>query len=661
MITQLNITNVKETLREAVRLARHNIVLGGWGSGKTTIADALEVAIHGKPLSDLYTGAGNAVVFDALCTGGHDEMSVGLASDTLSFTRAYTRNASIKQDISIAGGPTGVQKCEPIIDEKLGRAIFDVRVLRDDPETVKRVLLSRCSFDGAAAYRQIVLACLRGLTDAFLGENWLEHYGEFNGFALESATPEQEQAMLEAARAKLNAAGVKEVDAVLPAPGSSWAYEGDLIGKLIESIAAAGEERKGAARDLQAAKKAVKAMSDDVMQRQPPTSSIQDVREMLRKHEEELSEQMRRKGAIEGRAQGATKLAREREQCAKRLDEIVVRELPRLEQMRTEQQAEEAHAKYTENDHEKALLLAEVAKTIWNMLELCIDCQAKVAGYREKKAALAQRIRKALDRRQQPSMSATEIASHRVRCEAEREMLQRRLAELEAAALEAAAVETVPQELTDIICGLQSAIAADRSALEELIAHKTRKEQYETQQLAVKAGEKRARVYDIVEGALNACYGDLVRSAMDPVVIAVTAALRTVAPDWDFYLELDGRGRLMFGVDKPVKGQPGTRCKTPYRALSGAESVFTRNVLGAILLKLNGSPEKILVDEIAELPVELVGDFLATMRQITGDQVQCLYMSCHMAVRRVIPEGWAVIERGQTTANVGCRRQEEAA
>ena len=169
-----------------------------------------------------------------------------------------------------------------------------------------------------------------------------------------------------------------------------------------------------------------------------------------------------------------------------------------------------------------------------------------------------------------------------------------------AAAVEAAAVETVPEELNDMIRGLQSAIAADRIALDELIAHKTRKEQYETQQLAIKACEKRAKLYDVVEGALNACYGDLVRSALDPVTIAVTAALRTVAPDWDFFIELDARGRLMFGVDKPVKGQPGTRCKTPYRALSGAESVFTRNVLGAILLKLNNSPEKILVDEIAE-------------------------------------------------------------
>lgn len=658
MITQLNITNVKETLREAVRLARHNIVLGGWGSGKTTIADALQVAIHGKPLSDLYTGAGNAVVFDALCTGGHDEMSVGLASDTLSFTRAYTKNGAIKQEISITGGPTGVQKCEPVIEEKLGRAIFDVRVLRDDPETVKRVLLSRCSFDATAAYQRIVRECLRGLTDAFLGANWLEHYAGFNGFALNSMTPEEEQAMLEAARAKLKAAGVNEVGAVLPAQARAGAYQGDLIVKLIESISAAGEKRKEAARDLQAAKKAVKAMSDDVMQREVPAAQIQDVRESLRKHEQELAEQMRRKGEIEGRAKAVAERAVERERCAKRLDEIVVRELPQLEEMRAEQQAEEAHAKYTENDHEKVLVIVEVARTILNTLGLCIDCRAKVAEYRQKKEALVQRIRKALDHRQ-PSMGAAEIDAHRTRLETERDLLQKRLAELDATA--AVEPEQVPQELNDIICGLQSAIAADRAAIDDLVAHKARKEQYETQQLAVKACERRAKVYDIVEGALTACYGDLVRSAMDPVVVAVTAALRTVAPSWDFYLELDGRGRLMFGVDKPVKGQTGTRCKTPYRALSGAESVFTRNVLGAILLKLNNSPERILVDEIAEMPVELVGDFLATMRQITGDQVQCLYMTCHKAVRDVIPDGWNVIERGQTTRNADCKRHEEAA
>jgi len=211
------------------------------------------------------------------------------------------------------------------------------------------------------------------------------------------------------------------------------------------------------------------------------------------------------------------------------------------------------------------------------------------------------------------------------------------------------AIEPVPQELHDLIHGLRASIEADRAELERLVAHKTRKENYEAQQVAIKEYERIARVYGIVENALKACYDDMVQSALAPVEKAVTDALRRVAKDWTFYLELDARGRLMFGVDKPVKGQRGKRCKTPYRALSGAESVFTRNVLGAVLLTMNDCAEKILVDELAELPVELVGDFLATI-QSTCKNVQCLYMTCHAAVRDVVPDGWNIIDRGTTVA-----------
>jgi|GEM_PF-6742707 len=655
MITRLTIQNIKETLCEVVKLAQHNVVLGGWGSGKTTIADALQVAINGKPISDLYTGAGNAVVFDALCTGGKDTMGVALTSSAISFERRYVKNGSIRQEIDIPGGPDGVTKCEAEITAKLGRAIFDVRVLRDDPDTVKRTLLKHCAGDAAGVRMKVAVAIARALTNAFIKENWLDLYAEFNGFSLDMATPEQQQKAVDAAREKLDEAGVAAAP-FLPADIVARSGGGDIVDtmdKIAESIGIMSDKRKEATREAQAAKKAIKAMGDDIATRAIPAKQLQDVREQLRQHEQDLSGQMRRKSEADGYVRAMQSMRAERDRAAHRLDEIVTREIPQHDELVRQTRDEEQHARYTEADHEQALVIVSTADTILKKSGLCVDCMVKVCEYLEKKKALAARIRKALDRKG-PLLDSTAMANLRKRLDDEAAALGNRMAEIDAT-LNANAPE-VP-ECDALIAGLQSAIESDKKTIDELVAHKTRQEQYQMQQLALQRAEKAALMYETVEASLKASYDQQVLSAFAPVTESVNEALRVISPGWCFYIELDSRGRLVFGVDKPVKGQQDARCKTPYRSLSGAESVFVRNVLGAVLLKLNDSAEKILVDEIAEMPVDIAGQFLGAMRWVTGHQVQCLFMTCHDIA---IPEGWNVIERGQTTADVVSKQQKAA-
>lgn len=655
MITALKIENVKETLNESVKLAKHNVVLGSWGSGKTTIADALQVAINGKPISDLYTGAGNAVVFDALCTGGKDTMGVALSSDTLSFERRYVKNGSIRQEIDIPGGPDGVTKCEAVIAEKLGRAIFDVRVLRDEPDAVKRTLLKHCAGDAAGVRMKVAVAIARALTNAFIKENWLDLYAEFNGFSLDTEATVQQQKMVDAAREKLIEAGVAAAPFL---PADIAARGGDIVemmDKIAESIGIVADKRKESTREAQAAKKAIKAMADDIAARAIPTKQLQDVREQLRQHEQDLSEQMRRKSEADGYVRATQSLRVERDRAKIRLDEITNREIPLYDESLKSASDAEQNARYTEADHEQTLVIGEAAVHIMNKLGLCIDCRAKVAEFIEKKKALSTRIRKALDRKG-PLLDKNDLANMRQRLVDEGAQLSIRIAEID----NMAGVPEVP-ECAALITGLQAAIEADKKAIDELVAHKTRQEQYQTQQLGLQRAEKSALMYETVEASLKASYDRQVLITFMPVVAAVNGALRTIAPDWTFYIELDSRGRLVFGVDKPVKGQDGARCKTPYRSLSGAESVFTRNVLGAVLLSIGGCSEKILVDEIAEMPVELVGQFLETMQRFTASTaVQCLYMTCHMSVWKVVPAGWNVIGRGEPTADVIGKQQKAA-
>ena len=315
MIRSISIRNIKETLDECIDLYQHNLVLGAWGSGKSTILDAIQVAILGKPMSDLYTGAGNAVVFDALCTGGQTRMSVALESTAMIFSRSYARkNGKVTQELEIASrGMRGVRECEAVIAAELGSAIFDLRVLRDDPETVKRILLSRFKLAGKCGKRGLMVAVLRAVTNSCLSENWAEHWAEFSGKDLGALDDASRNTLIEAAMAAL---AKKEVP-VYFFDKPYWAEQPgeDFFAFVSRARDAVIEDRKAAARDVATEKKALAAFGNDMLAGYVPTVGI----ETLRKEIAALDADIAKARASKGKAEAS---ASRRAVIEKRLSEI---------------------------------------------------------------------------------------------------------------------------------------------------------------------------------------------------------------------------------------------------------------------------------------------------------------------------------------------------
>lgn len=703
MITRLEIQNVKETASADIKLDQHNIVLGNWGSGKTTLSDAVQVALTGKPMSDLYSGNGNSVVFDALATGGATTMRVAAtASSGIRIERSLSRGktGTIKQEMSIRGNCRdidGVRECEAKAAELWGRSIFDVRMLRDDPETVKRVLLAKAGvvYDATAVQGVIV----EELAIALLGKEWLHNYQSIIG--------------CDADNARLAAAMQMEKDGVDLAAIRSLvdgATGEDAFATVIALSEAFADRRKDAARTVATEKKALEAYGADMAIADAQSVNIGELRAQIEKAEKELSEATNRIGYAEANARNRADIEQRIANLKAtltgpvdlnavledidRCEKTIAVELEGVNKARAESDRLKSDverrtrlvSRIAEIDRilatpepepeteGEALSPAQAAAYATLAHLLCNDCvtdlspKAALASHAERKSGRPVIDRSALEaerlvRRNElavmPTSEALQNSVAVVACtvETRRNNLEGHkttLAKLTATRdtlghiaqfeqqLDVFSTTHNTDELRTLAQGLTASLADKRKALEAAVAQKTRRETYASHQKALMDAGKAVKVWSAAETGAT-LYGErMVMKALRPVSDQVTVALQKIAPDWVFWFGLDARGRLVFGVEKSVKGGNGVRVKTPYRSLSGAESAIVRNVLGAVLLGMSDSADKLLIDEIAEMPVDLVPTFLAEMRDVCGDSVQTLYMTCH---RVSVPEGVNVIER----------------
>lgn len=727
MIDNITIRNIKETLDETFDLCQHNLVLGTWGSGKSTILDAIQVAILGKPMSDLYTGAGNAVVFDALCTGGQKQMSVAVESGAMIFTRSYARkNGTVTQELEIMSrGLRGVRECEAVIAAELGKSIFDLRVLRDDPETVKRILLSRFKLGEKWGKRGLMVAVLRSVTNACLRENWAEHWAEFAGHDLDALDDDGRNALIDAAMKALAKKSVPTDCFDKP----YWAEQPgeDFFAFVARARDAVIDDRKAAARDAATEKKALAAFGNDMLGGDVPTVGIETLRKEIAALDADISKARASKGKAEAsasrraviekriaeieqvgdvRAVSDDELAsavRDREKMEKRYQELLAE---KQQAAMLDKQAEDKAARMAalidqidRLDEEIAKapesaataspeMIARSAERVDVLRSLSADsdlceackryiadrCKAAVALYRklvpaaqgggvdvaalkEQRAALQAKLEATREIEVRQHRPMNEIEAHVAEIEFNRkdsinqvtflDIARKLEAEMQALNDELLTLSTDDaDELTALLAGLEASVTEKRATLETLIAQKTKRETFAAHQAALAKAEKAVAVYEATEKAVKAYYSGMVAETFGPVIDRVTQGFHGIeeCAGWEFYIELDDRGRLCFGVTKPVKTEPGVTIKTPYRALSGAESVFCRNVLGAVLLSMQEGTERVLMDEIAEVPVPLVPHVLAVMDSMTRDAgIQCIYATCHDVQA---PDNWHVIRRG---------------
>ena len=713
MITRITIQNIKETLCETIKLAKNTILTGDWGSGKTTVLDAVQVGALGKMLSEDFKGAGLAPIVDGLCTGGKDEMSVAIVSDKLSFMRKFERkNGKYSQGIEVPDeNLKGVQKCTPVIDEVFGNSIFDVRVLRDNPEYVKEILLSHCKIDDRFSTSEIPQKIITALADEFINPGYIETAGEF--------IPDKKE-LFKTACAKLSEKGVPVEDVT---SGPYWKKKDNedifaFVARLIENII---EKRKETARDVLSQKKALQAMSK-IESSQTPTGNISVLRSEIDTFEKNLSEMHYKLSTTESTNNRYDFLENqlknfnlpeddlEKVKAQKKELEIQIAKAEQLKDIHSEKLTEiRIKAERYRNNQERIAEIERKCTAIAEEMEsapkiktampensvavleniikkdyLCSHCELITYDILDEvkagtdNRAVAGELQKRIDtllaekKLLQNENGATAIGDledltgiveahqkdlaelHKKRDEIM--TLINQIEKYSAIYKELSGIAKVDiREYNNLIKGMQTVLTEKRNQLEQMVEVKAEKSNYQKHQLELTVSEIKTKMFTVTETALKSFYNDMVNFTLQPVCVNVNKGLKEISADWNFYIEMDGRGRLVFGINKNVKGVNGIRIKTPYRALSGAESVFTRNILGAVLLSYSDSVEKILIDEIAEVPVITVPHFLNTMSRMAGENVQCIYATCHKCE---VPANWLEIPRGtQSTKNVECNQQ----
>lgn len=708
MITKLKIENVKETISALVEFGRHTLIVGAWGSGKTTIIDGLQVALLGKPMSDLYTGNGNAVVFDALCTGGQKRMAVKAEADNGDMvSRMFAQKngtGSVAQSIEARinnVAASGVRESEAVVARRWGSAIFDLRVLRDDPDAVKRLVLGR-ALDAIADLGGLDAAIEHGVMESALGPDWLKNYEEITG-------------SLDGARdAMVKALAKRGIDLAPVLDHTSDNNGTDIVDRICRCIERLAELRKEANRAVALEKKALEAFGQDVAAGDA-TAEIGTLRKeiaaldaMQNQNIAQLADAktaQKRRVVIESRLaelRKATEEAGPIKQVAAAIETINNKDIPELQEMdNSTRKLIVENNNHIDRHTELSGRIAEIDKLldqpeqqpVENALTndqavayrtlatcLCGDCLDRLSKLAALTAVAARQAGKPLVDKSaliaERDMLLKQIASlpPLEKCKANAEAFNTalcaltdsaRLAQVSLGSLEDAmkAMKEVDaltaerdamalvsvDELQTIVDGTDANLSVKRAALETAVAHKTRKETYAQHQKALADAELQASVFDAAERAAKRYYAGVVTVALGPFEERVTALLRKMVDEsWTFYVSLDSRGRLVYGVRKPIKGlDTEIMVATPYRALSGAESVFCRNAIGVALLEMTEQHDRILVDEVAEVPVETEGKVanLATvldaLRRNAGT-VQCIYCSCHATSA---PEGWTVVRR----------------
>ncbi len=704
MIAKIKIENVKETLNEDIKLNQHNLLTGTLGSGKTTILDAVQIGAIGKMLSEDFKGSGHEPIFSGLCTGGESKMSVGIESDNLSFNRGFERkNGKITQSLEIPNeNLKGVQKCTPVINKTFGNSIFDVRVLKNDPDYVKEVLLSHCKSDNFSV-ADIPRKIISDLADEFINAGYIENAKEF--------IPDEKE-LFEKACGKLKDKGVPFGEVT---SNPNWQKkDGEdiftFVARLIESVI---EQRKESARNVQTEKKALTAMSNDFLF-SGTTGSVSTLREIIGKLETDLQDQIKKKveagennrkiAEYQNAIDKIEKVMPER-QSLKNLEqnqkeiEISIAKAENLRNLYTGKLAEvRIVAERYQNNQSRIAEIEKQCNSLANEIKsapksnlVVPDNAENVCRFIIEKDYICDQCKEVIDdfiadvKNYNPGATSTGDLQKKIdSLQTEKSLLQKENGKTAIADLKDSKESVknynrdcvnyyqqrdriialkanvnkhdelnqkldnlIPVDVTEIenlTTGMQTALTEKRNELESMVSAKTEKANYQKHQLELINLEVKTTMFKCVETALKTYYNDMVNYTLQPVCENVNKGLKAIAADWNFYIEMDSRGRLMFGVNKQVKGTAGKMIKTPYRSLSGSESVFTRNILGTVLLSYSDSQEKILIDEIAEVSADIVPHFLTTMSQLTGDVIQCIYATCHKCE---VPESWLEIPRGK--------------
>jgi len=614
MITQLHIKNVKETADDTQALTQHNLIIGGWGSGKTTILDALQVGTQCKMLSEDYKGAGLSPICDALCTGDKTDMVIGIDSTQLSFVRTFHRkNGTFSQNVEIpAQNVTGVKACEPFIDAVYENAIFDVRQLRKNPDIVKDMLLYNMPLDKEKwNKRTLIEAVLQSIIGEYLGVDWIAHYQEFVG----GESSEMYKKAIEAlAKKNVNFDMIRKHQAWTDATADNFIL---FLERAIQCIA---NERKVKDSELRNKKKALQGLMDtDVVTDSPETiPTLRSKLDALQQEESKQSELLgRAKNNLESRQKALLAIDHFKKDKEQRLKEIQEYE-KEVETMNLKANPEDVALIKMYNDRKCAEFLDGFIKHVG----LCADCKDKI------EATLlmfntAHALNELLDKTKQSQDQYSLACGLYDKAE---EMLKDM---------------SEPEDVTTIqnlLTGIRSLQETLKNHLQTAIALKTTREEKQQLQLTIQQLSIEQELFRITESGLKEYYNNIVMDSIKPFVEMINRSLPDIVVTWQFYVELDARYKIEFGISRPHNG---SRMKIPYRALSGAETVFARNILGAMLLKQTSQTEKILLDEIAELPVPLVPLFLDTIHKISGT-VQCFFATCHKVEASA---EWNVIKR----------------
>ena len=625
MITKLNITNVKETLNESLEIKQHNLILGDWGSGKSTIIDCVQVGTQCKMMSDEFKGAGLSPICDALCTGGKDAMAIGVDGTNLSFIRTFIRKGgTFSQNIDIPEqNLSGVKACELYINAAYGKAIFDVRQLKKNPDTMKEMLLESMPIDSEKWNRKTMTEnIVTAIISEFLGEGWVDNYNEMVGGDTE--------AMLQKAVESLQK---KSVDIDLIRKHSAWASctKDNIVVFLEGAITVMANERKARDAELKTKKKSLQGLMET-----ESDGSIENIT-TLRAEIEKLQKEEAKQNELFGRAKSQLEMAEKHKRDLQQAKEEADKLKGMLSGMNDDIIEAEKNAKevsgisnLSQNYDLGRIAICEVfLKDIIPLSDICDDCidrlnktmeaikkdKASTKAGKSKEVLLAKQadMQKAYD-----DMHARYVALKNMTFETE-----------------ALDVDTIQNLLT----GYRNRRVELANRLQSAIEQKTKKEEKAQLQVVIQKLETETNLFRVTEKALQAYYNQIVSDVFTPFVSDINGGLQSDIITWKFYVELDDRYKINFGIYR--KGEGNHHLKIPYRALSGAETVFARNILGAVLLKNTIQPEKILIDEIAELPMHLVPHFLTTIYQIAGD-VQTFFATCHKVEA---PAEWNVIKR----------------